>query len=123
MSKPYSRKLFGLFFLDLRIFVKKNPIFDICPNCNSFASLERLLQKGRTYRIPHFFGFKKYHCRGCKWDGYIYLYTPNHDLTSIMTNYLKVLICLAILFLFLLYFFGDIYNLIFTLVCENRFII
>jgi hypothetical protein len=114
MVKPYSRKLFGLFFLDYRIFVKKNPIFDICPNCNAFASLERLFETGKLQRIPRFFGFKKFHCRTCKWEGYIFLYIPSHDLLKIMVNYLIALAGLAILFFFLLYFFGDIYNAIFS---------
>lgn len=112
MRKPYSRKLFGLFFLDYRIFIKKNPIFDICPNCNSFASLERLFQIERIHRLPRFFGFKKFHCRSCKWDGYIYLYTPAHDLKRIFLNYLIAAFCLTVLFFVLLYFFEDIYNAI-----------
>ena len=114
MRVPFSRKLLGIFFLDYRFFVKKNPTLDVCPNCNSFASLERLFQSGRLHKIPRVFGFKKFHCLNCKWDGYIYLYVPANDIKKIMRNYIIALIALIIFYYLLLYFFGDIYNAIYN---------
>jgi hypothetical protein len=109
MQKLFKRKWHRLFFLDYRIFVRKNPILDICPNCKSVASLERLLQKSWIHKIPRFFGFKKYHCTACKWEGYIFLFVRRSDnLKKILLNYLFALFSLYILYLILLYFFGDI---------------
>jgi hypothetical protein len=109
MQRHFKRKWHSLFFLDYKIFVKKNPILDICPNCNSMASLERLLQKSRIHKIPRFFGFKKYHCTVCKWEGYIYLYIRRTDsMKRVLLNYLFALFSLYVLYLILLHFFDDI---------------
>jgi hypothetical protein len=108
MRKVYKRKWHALFFLDYRVFIRKNPIFDICPNCNALATLERLKETSKIHRLPRFFGFKVYHCTTCKWDGYIYLYRRTTSLKKIILNYLFALFALYLLSLILYYFFGDI---------------
>jgi|WetSurMetagenome_2_1015567.scaffolds.fasta_scaffold76741_2 hypothetical protein len=114
MQKVYKRKWHGLFFLDYRILVKKNPIFDICPNCNAMATLERLKMPSKIHRLPHLFGFKIYHCTTCKWDGYIYLYRRTNSLKKILLNYLIALFALYVLSLILYYFFDDIMAAIYS---------
>jgi hypothetical protein len=108
MQKVMKRKWLELFFLNYRIFVKRNPSIESCPHCKSVASLERLMEPSRFHRAPRFIGLKKYHCRVCKWEGYIYLYRLTKNLKNILLNYLIALFFLFMLFQTLLYYFDDI---------------
>jgi hypothetical protein len=112
MQKVMKRKWYGLFFLNYRIFVKKNPMIETCPNCHSVASLDRLMEPSRFHRLPRFIGFKKYHCKNCKWDGFIYLYRLTRDLRKILLNYLFAMFALYVLYFVLLDNFDAISNFI-----------
>lgn len=114
MQKPLKRRWYILFFLDYRIFLKKNPLFEICPNCNTLASLERLKEPKKIQRMPRFFGYRVFHCTICKWDGYIFLYRRTNDIKKIIINYIFALFALYILYMLLLYFFDDILTLIYS---------
>lgn len=108
MQKPFKRKWHGLFFLDYRFFIKKNPLFEICPKCHAVASLERLKEPTKIHRLPRFLGFREYHCTICKWEGYIYLFRRTSYVKKIILNYIFAFFALYVLYLVLLYFFGDI---------------
>ncbi len=115
MKKPLKRKWYKLFFLDYRFFIRRNPLFEVCPNCGKMASLERLKESSRIYRLPRFFGFRKYHCTACKWDGYIYLFQKTkNSLKKVIINYIIAILFLFILYYILLFFLDDILHLIYS---------
>lgn len=108
MRKTLRRKWHRLLFLDYRILVKKSPTLESCPNCKKMASLERLMEPSKFHRLPRYIGFKEYHCRNCKWDGYIYQYRFTNNIKKIISNYLIALFLLFLLYLLLLFFFDKL---------------
>ncbi len=96
--------------IDLRLIIPRNMIFCACPNCKQVATLERA--KSSSKRKKFFltlFRFKRYHCKSCKWDGYIFLYAFPRNIKRIILNYLIIFaITVASIFimnLLLRYFF------------------
>jgi len=114
MQKPLKRKWYILFFLDYRFFIRRNPLFEICPNCHAMASLERLKEQTKVKRIPRIFGLREFHCTICKWDGFIYLFKRTTDLKKVFVNYFIASLALYILYHVLLYLFDDILILIYS---------
>lgn len=80
-----------ILFLDYKIIHKKGFHLSFCPNCGEYATLERLAEKGKLKRLPRFFGFKEYHCRSCKWDGYLHTKRLTENPKRVFRNYVIAL--------------------------------
>lgn len=115
MRKIFKRKWYKFFFLDYRIFLRRNPLFEICPNCKTMATLERLKEPTKIRRLPRIFGLREFHCKKCKWEGYIYLFRRNYEMKKILKNYITALFFLIVLYFILLYFFDDLLMIIYNM--------
>jgi hypothetical protein len=80
-----------IIFRDYRIIHNKGYYISNCPACGSFASLERLFDKSIQARINRIIGFKKYHCRNCKWDGYLHTKRITENPRIVLRNYIFAL--------------------------------
>lgn len=98
-----------IFFLDYKILHTKGFQVSYCPSCREYALLERLPHNTIYERLIKFFGFRKYHCTGCKWTGFRHTIKFTDKPKHVFRNYLIALFWLIIfgiiLFYYLTYYF------------------
>jgi uncharacterized protein YlaI len=98
MKKFLKRKWQNYLFLDYSLISLKNFLNVKCPSCNRTGTLQRMLVTGKLVKIRRLFGFRMYHCRECKWDGYLYRHRIAPNLKKIFLNYFKAIIALYIFY-------------------------
>gem|GEM_PF-1638216 len=106
ISKWFTKIL----FLDYKIIHKKGFHLSNCPNCGEYATLERLMEKRKLKRVPRFFGFKEYHCRSCKWDGYLHTKRFTENPKRVFRNYIIALFWFLVFGIVLSYLLKHYYD-------------
>ncbi|MCX7833632.1 MAG: hypothetical protein N2490_05425 [Ignavibacteria bacterium] len=87
--------------LDLKILRKRNISFANCPNCGVQFTLDRVKPETFIQKYSKLIGFKEYHCRKCKWTGYLFIYKITEDLKKVFLNYIIVIIIFVLLVIIL----------------------
>lgn len=84
--------------MDFRLIIHKNALFLPCPKCKEEMSLDRMKSKNKFEKIfLTIIRFKKYHCKSCKWNGKIFIYTITRNIKKVLLNYLITFILLLII--------------------------
>lgn len=86
--------------LDFRILHKRNTGFMNCPGCGKQYSLIRCKPENFVSLVYSLTGFRKCHCKECKWDGRIFAFKFNPNPNKLLVSYLIG----VIIFIFLVFF-------------------
>lgn len=106
----FSRLLSKILFLDYKIIQPKGFHLSNCPNCGEFATLERLAELSNYNSFVRKFGFKKYHCTKCKWDGYLHTRRLTENPKRVFRNYIIAFFWFIVFGLVLAYFLSQYYD-------------
>ena len=77
---------------NVKVLIKKEPLFDKCPSCNSTGNLRRSHSRNQLEKfLNHLTIYKTYRCKNCGWRGY------RINLTLSKATFVAILIYIGII--------------------------